>query len=653
MNSTISQLIRILCVYFAFCGLAAVADNLHILNGQGKKWKQLAFELTSISRHPQVSKRLMGVKADGSAWQSDDSGFTWSNLPLPTKYHYRMIVQGSSDIYALNSEFSIHRYNTNKKLFEKLRLTQPMAYLAVAADSTVWGVNIPGEIYYSKNRGVKWTLASKVHKKHPWKQLAIGKKNVIYANKGNGEIWRSTNLGKSWSKMTGVLIQINTDNQGNLWGVNSSGQVWKSTNPKVQGKWKKYKIPGAYGAGFVLPGDQTKASGSMIISAKKKPIKKKSKDKVTGTGCSVFKPCPGAYSCQPGVHKCYPKARLEGQPCSLGFGCAGGLSCEAGSQVCRAKGKIGSACHATRPCGKGLSCQPGVHKCYPTKRLEGQPCSAGFGCASGLSCEAGSHVCRAKGKVGDSCHATRPCDKGLSCHPGIHKCYNKPRQVTEPCSAGFSCGKGLVCQPFSQRCFPGDFSWDNRNSCLSVRNEDIANEAKRSGITTTYGAGSAQTFFMVSGSEEIGVVYGSEGEFGCYSALCGGFVSDASISVYGAVGEYSGYDKVAGDAEVYAISGGLPVIEIGAVGLSMVVARDFDDSSVPHEVVGSTQSISAGIGLLPAQGTALKCTTTVQDVLGAGGKAVSSEVLDAPNLDCVKNKYKTLKDWEKSFKACR
>ncbi len=371
-----------------------------------------------------------------------------------------------------------------------------------------------------------------------------------------------------------------------------------------------------------------------------------------GRGCSVFKPCDSGFSCQPGVHKCYHSPRREGQPCSLGFECGSGLTCEAGSQVCRGGGEVGDACHATRPCGSGLTCQPGVHRCYHSPRQEGEPCVAGFPCGNGLHCEAGAQVCRKAVGVGDACHATRPCGEGLSCQPGIHKCYHSPRRVTDPCSAGFECGKGLVCQAFSQRCFPGDFSWSNRNSCLSVRDEAIANEAKRSGITTTYGAGSAQTAFAISMSEEIGVVYGSQGEYGCYFTTCGGFVSDLSISAYGAVGEYESYSVVAGDAEVYAGGASPPILEIGGGSIAVVVSRDFSDSSVPHKVVGSVQTLGIGVGILPGQAAALRCHTDVNDVLGVRGVPVSNEVVAGENLDCVRQAFERFKDWEQAFLEC-
>jgi hypothetical protein len=168
--------------------------------------------------------------------------------------------------------------------------------------------------------------------------------------------------------------------------------------------------------------------------------------------CHATRPCGSGFNCQPGVQQCYNVPRLEGQPCVAGYGCKSGLHCEAGTHVCRAPGKLEDACHATRPCGSGLNCQPGVQQCYNVPRLEGQPCVAGYGCKSGLHCEAGTHVCRAPGKLEDACHATRPCGSGLNCQPGVQQCYNVPRLEGQPCVAGYGCESGLHCEAGTHVC---------------------------------------------------------------------------------------------------------------------------------------------------------------------------------------------------------
>merc|ERR1719219_3245967 len=44
------------------------------------------------------------------------------------------------------------------------------------------------------------------------------------------------------------------------------------------------------------------------------------------------------------------------------------------------------------------------------------------------------------------------CADGLSCQPGVHKCFDLPRKLGQPCAAGHGCGKRLKCQAFTQVC---------------------------------------------------------------------------------------------------------------------------------------------------------------------------------------------------------
>lgn len=77
----------------------------------------------------------------------------------------------------------------------------------------------------------------------------------------------------------------------------------------------------------------------------------------------------------------------------------------------------------------------------------GDVCSAFCRCHSLNTCEAGTQRCARPGVQGDRCHVTRPCAAGLSCHPGVQKCFHVPRRHGEPCVAGYECGSGLSCEP--------------------------------------------------------------------------------------------------------------------------------------------------------------------------------------------------------------
>lgn len=271
-------------------------------------------------------------------------------------------------------------------------------------------------------------------------------------------------------------------------------------------------------------------------------------------------------------------------------------------------GGLGDTCYAWNPCDAGLTCHPFLQKCYNSPRAEGQPCSLGFGCGGGLTCEAGSQVCVGPQDHGGACHLTRQCAEGLSCQPGVQRCYNSPRTVGEPCSAGFACSEGLTCYAGIQKCFPDNFEPSDRNACFALYDAATANTANNSDITTTYGYGFSASGLAPGGSTEVGVVYGNEGQYGCYLSTCGGFGFDLSISGFFSIGQYRSFDSVAGESEVYSVGGSVPVIELGgSVGYVQT-------KSSPKEPLGSVQVFSMGLGVNPLDLGSLICTTTVNEI---------------------------------------
>jgi hypothetical protein len=82
---------------------------------------------------------------------------------------------------------------------------------------------------------------------------------------------------------------------------------------------------------------------------------------------------------------------------------------------CKVK-SIGGGCSLFKKCcdlradgGPRLTCQPGVHKCYPHPRLLDQPCSAGFPCSDDdeqghdYYCKSGAHKCVSRSQGYDPC----------------------------------------------------------------------------------------------------------------------------------------------------------------------------------------------------------------------------------------------------------
>lgn len=108
---------------------------------------------------------------------------------------------------------------------------------------------------------------------------------------------------------------------------------------------------------------------------------------------------------------------------------------------------------------------------------------------------------------------------------------------------------------------------------------------------------------------EIGVAYGSEGEFGCYVTGCGGLSADVSLGVYGALGLYDDFGSIPGDSLVVGggVSLGIPETPIVFGGdLGMVT----DTNAQP---IGATISASVGLSASPISVSVngLSCHTEV------------------------------------------
>jgi hypothetical protein len=297
-----------------------------------------------------------------------------------------------------------------------------------------------------------------------------------------------------------------------------------------------------------------------------------------------------------------------------GHGCGSGLRCEAGSQKCRRLGRAGDPCHLTRPCGSGLSCQPGIQKCYNSPRREGEPCSAGFGCSSGLHCEAGTQVCKRPGGRGDPCHLTRPCGSGLSCQPGVQKCYDIPRKAGQPCVLGHECGKGFYCQSFVQKCMPDTINYNSNSPCGALRVAGIAEDAKRAGIVMTFSAGSAGSAGAF-GSFETGLVYGDNGEFGCFATACAGSSTDFSIENFANFGVFNDFEDFEGFSIVTGAGVDTPFAEFGFQTSQVWSAHPPKSAGdfARNQLIGTASGVSYGVGLNPVAVNLAFCYTEVLD----------------------------------------
>lgn len=130
--------------------------------------------------------------------------------------------------------------------------------------------------------------------------------------------------------------------------------------------------------------------------------------------------------------------------CAAWNPCCSG-NCEAWSHACRRQGEVGAwGSGGTKSALKQWVTCASLHNCLHRYRFT-WPFTNNIACTTlALS------LCT---PAGDPCHLTRPCRDGLSCQPGVHKCYHYPREYDEPCVAGHPCAEGLSCAPGRDSCW--------------------------------------------------------------------------------------------------------------------------------------------------------------------------------------------------------
>lgn len=316
-----------------------------------------------------------------------------------------------------------------------------------------------------------------------------------------------------------------------------------------------------------------------------------------------------------------------------------GFTCISGR--CKSPGGVGATCDSlvASSCADDLVCELG--RCQHAEPVLGEKCDQAFNpCATQHP-----HLKDVGGK---------PQALNLTCDGPIGNAFcGLPKKFDEKCTGlgQGSCGGGLVCTAVAseldidldppasaigieitggkieQRCrYEGGISniFDD-NLCNSFY--DVATAQRIAGQTTTslaYAYGTAITAGIgIAGSQETGVVYGPNGEFGCYRTNCTGiqFSAGADISACTTIdkqfptnGEESRQFAVAVDA-IPAFTDATPI------GFGINVTLGYEDSDALNESTGICVFLGVGVGLPIIDVSGAVCTTDVnmtKTVLGTG-----------------------------------
>ena len=140
---------------------------------------------------------------------------------------------------------------------------------------------------------------------------------------------------------------------------------------------------------------------------------------------------------------------------------------------------------------------------------------------------------------------------------------------------------------------------------------DIAGDA---GAALTSGVGLGGALGVLTGSVELGVAYGADGEFGCYVSGCVGVSTEVEISAYAVLGTYLAFAEIAGDSLVAAVGAGV-AMPIPDTPLSVSVGAALGlVTNLQLETIGGTLSASIGFGVdtpLDLSLSGLECHTEV------------------------------------------
>jgi hypothetical protein len=157
-------------------------------------------------------------------------------------------------------------------------------------------------------------------------------------------------------------------------------------------------------------------------------------------------------------------------------------------------------------------------------------------------------------------------------------------------------------------CFPDDeLGFIPTEICEDLFRLPQAFVARELNAALTFGRGGGVAG-VAAGSKEVGVVYGPNGEYGCYVTDCVGVETNAGIQVYSALGVYNTYSDVAGRSLATIESIDVPV------GAGYATSQIFSSTSNGVELIGSASSISTGVSLSPISAGGYRCDTRVETV---------------------------------------
>lgn len=335
-----------------------------------------------------------------------------------------------------------------------------------------------------------------------------------------------------------------------------------------------------------------------------------------GELCGLGVPCESPLECSSLVGGRCESCGISGSACfGLGRGtCCEGMQCDVTGECRHPKPWIGE------PCGLGVPCADGQGVCNATvggRCVEFTPATCDRlqnDCGEGQVCDFWCGECRSeRPKEGEACGLDEflgpKCESGLTCRLGLpcSRCEAE-KGLGQRCFSTTNCEDGLQCWPFEQKCFPeGGEGLFPEDLCLGIYSPESHLRATLLGATTSYGL-VASAGAGLTGTVELGGVYGADGSYGCYISRCTGGEISVGISDAACVGIFADYGSFVGLSTNIVESVGLG--EFAQFATSQILGTE-------GQLIGTSDCFSLGVGVSPpvTAGVYL-CDTIVETMFG-------------------------------------
>ena len=363
-----------------------------------------------------------------------------------------------------------------------------------------------------------------------------------------------------------------------------------------------------------------------------------------GQACGPLVQCNAGLVCDPlAGFRCVPATTPGlGQACGPLFPCADGLVCDPlVGFVCvdRSVGE-GTACGPLVQCDEGLFCDPlAGFRCVSAAGVD-QACGPVVACEAGLQCTAAFRCAHAPARVGETCGIGTGCEEGLYCQLGLPSRCRELKKPGEGCSAFHPCVAEASCQPClvdgcsaPLQCFPNaNQGILSEQTCRTLHSPGLAKASQDIDLAMTFGIGN-EAAALLGESQAIGVAYGQDGTFGCFTTLCGGINADVGIETFASVGFYLDFGSVGGSSFANIQEAQLPGNLLN-FSTSQVFARDPGElvPSSPVTLIGTEDTFSVGVGpnILPFSAASLLCETVLDTVIAPGMPDAPAALAVAP-----------------------